>query len=135
MKKMIISQIKSNKAILTAFAFCLILPVVLFIFKEVDNNSLCRWQWLFNEISAARLFIIYSALLAASFFAANYNWPANKVKYLGVLSFILAMLFWNVPEIIIDTSRYFTHAKFIERYGPVSYTHLRAHETDSYLVC
>lgn len=129
---MIISQIKSNKALLTAFAFCSILPVFLFIFKEVDNNSLCRWPWLFDEISAARLFIIYSALLTASFFAANYNWPANKVKYLGVLSLVLAMLFWNMPEIIIDASRYFTHAKFIERYGLVKFYQEWGHDLSTW---
>ncbi len=121
MKKVIISQIKSDKTLLRAFAFCSILPVFLFIFKDVDNNSLCRWPWIFDEISSPRLFIIYLIFLAASFFSANYNWPANKVKFLGVLSFVLAMLFWNMPEIIIDASRYFTHAKFIERYGLVKF--------------
>jgi 4-amino-4-deoxy-L-arabinose transferase-like glycosyltransferase len=31
----------------------------------------------------------------------------------------LAAFFWREPEVIIDTSRYFTQAKYLELYGPV----------------
>lgn len=58
-------------------------------------------------------------LLLAGIFVA---WMLSRLPRPGpmvlfVMSFVAGALFWREPEVIVDASRYFTHAKHLEMYG------------------
>jgi len=86
--------------------------------RSLDNNSLVAWRWVFAVTDPAKV-------LLAVFIVAIIAYAASKVSLaeryhipvLFVVSFAVAALFWRVPEVIVDTSRYFTQAKHLGLYG------------------
>src|SRR5665647_113955 len=83
-----------------------------------------------HEKSFNRLFLETQILLSFVFIALGLG------LFLVVLTFF-PIYFWAVPIILIASQFVFVFYsnKIIAKSGAVSYTHLRAHETDSYLVC
>jgi 4-amino-4-deoxy-L-arabinose transferase-like glycosyltransferase len=59
--------------------------------------------------------LIPSLILAYALSKTSYL-DRNPI-YLLLISFFLAAIFWKVPEVIIDASRYFTQAKHLNQYG------------------
>lgn len=43
--------------------------------------------------------------------------PRNKPLFLGVVALLVGIALWGEPEIIMDTSRYFTQAKYLKIHG------------------
>lgn len=64
-----------------------------------------------------RVFVVIFLCIALSHIF--YRFPFFQVKglYLFVLSYCAIIPFWFEPEVIVDTSRYFTQAKYVEIYG------------------
>ncbi len=92
--------------------------LLLFFLRHADDNRLTSWKWVFAEseiiwfvpLIVAGIFLMYALL----------NSPIRRQKptlFLFLCSFGICALFWEVPEVIIDASRYFTHAKHLELYG------------------
>jgi len=85
---------------------------------SLDNNSLVAWRWVFTIANPAKVLlaicivVIIAYLLSKISFAERYH-----VAALFIVSFAAAALFWRVPEVIVDASRYFTQAKHLELYG------------------
>jgi 4-amino-4-deoxy-L-arabinose transferase-like glycosyltransferase len=91
---------------------------VLYIFRALDDNRLTSWQWVFNGVDASTLFLIHVLGVIVLIAASRIPFPdRRKPAFLFLFSFILAALFWRVPEVIVDASRYFTQAKYLEVYG------------------
>ena len=91
---------------------------VLFIFRALDDNRLTSWQWVFNGVDVSILFVIHVVGVIALIAASRIPFPERrKPAFLFLFSFILAALFWRVPDVIVDASRYFTQAKYLELYG------------------
>jgi hypothetical protein len=90
-------------------------PVVLFFFREVDDNRLTSWQWVFTVANPLSVYGAVLAGLAASWFLSRLALPGPRVLFL--LAFLAGSLFWREPEVIVDASRYFTQAKHLELYG------------------
>ena len=109
----------SQKAyhILTAFS-TLITFFLLFIFRSLDDNSLTSWQWTFIGVDINRIFLILvSGTIAAYLFSKSAFPERNPSLFLFFSSVIACVFFWKEPEVIVDVSRYFTHAKHLEIYG------------------
>ncbi len=92
--------------------------LLLYIFREADDNRLTSWKWAFEEVEITWfLLAVVSGILIIS---ALLNSPVTRLRpalFLFLSSFAMSALFWKVPEVIVDTSRYFTQAKHLEIYG------------------
>ncbi len=92
--------------------------LLLFFLRNADDNRLTSWKWVFTgseiiwfvPLIIAGIFLMYAVL----------NSPISRQKpslFLFLFSFGVSALFWKVPEVIIDASRYFTYGKHLELYG------------------
>ena len=110
MKKIIQFVVIVTLTVITVF--------VLYNFRNLDDNRLVSWEWVFGTVKIAR---ILALLIPGSILACMLSKsPAPDrcpVPFLFILSFAAASLLWREPEIIVDASRYFTQAKHLELYG------------------
>jgi hypothetical protein len=99
----------------------LIIPPLLFIFRHLDDNRLTSWAWVFAGRSPLLLFLlIFFAVLLANLLARR-SFFENRPWLLFCFAFGSSSLFWGLPEVIVDASRYFTQAKHLAIYGPVDF--------------
>jgi hypothetical protein len=56
-------------------------------------------------------------IISAWFFSEFPFYRLRPAVFLFFFSFAAGMVFWSEPEVIVDTSRYFTQAKHLEIYG------------------
>jgi hypothetical protein len=97
------------------FSSILCRPVPL---PAADDNSLFSWAWVFATVDASRICLLLVAGLVLSSFLSRAALPDNyQIPFLAVLSFAVILPFWNESELIVDASRYFTQAKYLEVYG------------------
>ena len=95
-----------------------LIPLLLFVFRYMDDNRLTSWMWVFAGVDASFFFIILIPGIIAAYILSKFSFPErNPVIFLFICSFIAASLFWKEPELIVDTSRYFTQAKHLKEYG------------------
>lgn len=89
-----------------------------FIFRNLDDNRLTRWTWAFTDVNIIYIFaiLVFGIIIAYAF--SKVSFPERyPVIFLFLSSFVIGAMFWEEPEVIVDTSRYFTHAKYLELYG------------------
>jgi 4-amino-4-deoxy-L-arabinose transferase-like glycosyltransferase len=93
-------------------------PLVLYLFRHLDDNRLTSWNWVINSISFSRfLVVLIIAFLFAWLFSRVSFYEKRKPFVLFVTSFVMASFFWSEPEVIVDAARYFTQAKHLKVYG------------------
>jgi 4-amino-4-deoxy-L-arabinose transferase-like glycosyltransferase len=110
--------LKKNGYILIFSILTILTYFVLFAARTADDNRLTSWQWTFNSVNITEIFLILLAgLIPAYLFSRVSFFERYPVICLFSLSYIIAALFWGAPEVIVDTSRYFTQAKYLEVYG------------------
>lgn len=110
-------QNRLAQVLLTSAVFLLFF-VVLFLGRAADDNSLFSWAWVFAAIDASRIYLLLVAGLVLSSFLSRTALPDNyQIPFLATLSFAVILPFWKESEIIVDASRYFTQAKYLEVYG------------------
>ena len=91
---------------------------VLFLGRAADDNSLFCWAWVFATIDVSRIYLLLVVGLVLSSFLSRTALPDNyQIPFLAVLSFAVILPFWNESELLVDASRYFTQAKYLEIYG------------------
>lgn len=99
-------------------ALFLLLFVVLVVLRSFDDNSLFSWAWVFARTDASVVYLLLTSGLILSFALSRAVFPAAyQLPLLALLSFAAALPFWGQPETIVDASRYFTQAKYLELYG------------------
>jgi len=92
--------------------------VLLFVFRSYDDNRLTSWSWVFEGASAWKTYLALFLSLLALYILRSWVSPNALPPWaLFFLSFASASVFWSVPEVIVDASRYFTQAKHLEVYG------------------
>ena len=97
----------------TLFTFLL-----LYIFRDVDDNRLTSWKWVFSDVEIISFVFLIAAGIIFTY--ALLNSPVARQMpsvFLFLSSFAISAIFWKTPEVIVDTSRYFTQAKHLEIYG------------------
>ena len=92
--------------------------VLLFTFRSADDNRLTSWQYVFNEGSPVTAFVVLLVCMSGALFFPKLSFSVRFPSLLlFISSFAAAAFFWEVPEVIVDASRYFTQAKHLELYG------------------
>ncbi len=83
--------------------------------RQFDDNRLTSWHWVFGyvEVLPVALIVLACASLAVLVSALR----APKPRTLALIAFALGAFFWSQPEVILDSSRYFTQAKHLSQYG------------------
>ncbi len=100
-------------ALLTLCSF-----ITLYVSREIDDNRLTSWNWVFQHVHVQWIFLLLAAGVLFSAVIARISLQSRySAVILFVLTFLSSAVFWSMPETIIDTSRYFTQAKHIELYG------------------
>lgn len=111
-------SLSANNRLFIIFLLALVTYLVQFIFRSFDDNRLTSWQWAFQNTDAANIFLILMAGIIPAFFIARISLPVRFYPlFLFVAAFIAAAFFWTEPEVIVDSSRYFTQAKHLELFG------------------
>lgn len=111
-------MLKKDNYLLTVSLLTLLVFLILFIFRASDDNGLTSWQWVFGETGATTVFLVllFGVIFIGMF--SGVSWPLGRPAiFLFLLSFITGVFFWSEPEVIVDSSRYFTQAKHLEIYG------------------
>jgi hypothetical protein len=110
--------LKKNDRLIIVSLLSLLTFLIQYVFRHLDDNTLTSWQWTFEGLNASRIFFFLAAGVAVSSFILRFSFPEkNPVLFLFLTSFIIGTLFWQVPEVILDSSRYVTQAKHLEVYG------------------
>jgi hypothetical protein len=107
--------LRKNIDILMLSLILVLAFVALYLFRSFDDNRLTSWQWAFAGLNAGRALALLLSGIGASYLVSRAPLPGPGGLF--VLSFALAALFWQEPEVIVDASRYFTQAKHLELYG------------------
>jgi len=105
----------SLHAALIAFVSILTLFILYFL-REYDDNSLVSWRWIFLQVDAQSLFITLALGAIAAYMISTLDMPGPGSLFF--ISMLLGASFINLPEVIIDSSRYFTQAKHLGQFGP-----------------
>ncbi|MDP2276669.1 MAG: glycosyltransferase family 39 protein, partial [Nitrospirota bacterium] len=110
--------LKKNGYILIFSILTILTYFVLFAARTADDNRLISWQWVFDGANTTEIFLILLAgFIPAYIFSRVSFFERYPVICLFSLSYVIAALFWGEPEVIVDASRYFTQAKYLEVYG------------------
>lgn len=95
-----------------ALAFIsLLLPLVLFGFRFLDDNKLTSWQWTVTHQNILILYIFLALGIGGALIFSRLALAKQGPLFLFTASFLAAALFWGEPEVIVDASRYFSQAK------------------------
>ncbi len=113
-------------AFLLLFLFNCAVGFSYFLFRKFDSNTLVNWNWITVIEGPWRLYIIFisAGLLPLVFeileprMPLRGSSPISKGRYLLILLAIaLVIPLSRVPQVIIDSSRYFIQAKYLSLYG------------------
>jgi hypothetical protein len=90
----------------------------LYLLRHLDDNRLTSWEWVFGQSRAQVVFaVLVAGVILAYFFSETRLSPGRPAFFLLCSTFAAGALFWGEPEVIVDSSRYFTAAKHLEVYG------------------
>jgi hypothetical protein len=95
----------------------------LWLFRIYDDNRLVSWYWTFADTGAVKWLSLLMLVLAAAMMLSRRQ-PAVRATplILFALAWLAALPFWNAPEPIVDSARYFTQAKHLALHGPAYFT-------------
>jgi hypothetical protein len=111
------SDLKTTPYFLIISFFTLATPVILFSLRFLDDNRLTQWRWVFTNVNAFRIFLLLIPVIIIAYGLSRVSFFDHSPVFLFLFSFMIAAVFWSEPEVIVDTSRYFTQAKYLELYG------------------
>ena len=89
----------------------------LHVLRAWDDNRLTSWRWVFAEADPLRLYALSAAGVAAAVFLARLPLPRRPAALLFAAACGAVVPFWRAPEVIVDASRYFAQAKYLEVHG------------------
>ncbi len=113
------NQSNARPILFALFIFVLnwLIFLILFVFRALDDNRLTSWKWVFADIHIAPILaILIPGFILAYALSKTSHLERNPI-YLLLISFFFAAIFWKIPEVIVDASRYFTQAKHLNQYG------------------
>jgi 4-amino-4-deoxy-L-arabinose transferase-like glycosyltransferase len=89
-----------------------------YLFRSFDDNRLTSWKWTFVNVDLAWFMpgLIVGTFFVYAVFRSSFA-VQKPLLFLAISSFAVSTIFWKTPEVIMDSSRYFTQAKHLEAYG------------------
>ncbi len=111
------SNLKTVDYLLIISLLTIFTPIVLFVYRFLDDNRLTSWKWVFADMDAGRIFLILVPGIMLAYLISRLSFFERRPTLLFLSSFVIAAAFWREPEVIVDTSRYFAQAKHLEMYG------------------
>lgn len=113
-------DLEQEKTHLGLLFLTLMIPQVLYLAREFDDNRLTSWSWVFDTADPIQLFLILVITAPLLWGVARSSLPPVRNPLVPALAaFVLSLLFFDVPEVIVDASRYFVQAKFFKEQGPL----------------
>ncbi|GMR18811.1 MAG: hypothetical protein BMS9Abin33_1254 [Gammaproteobacteria bacterium] len=92
--------------------------LALFVLRSLDDNRLTSWQWTVAGVDMFTMPFVLVIGIFLAFLLSNVSLPVRKPAiWLFIISFSASAIFWGEPEVIVDVSRYFVQAKYLELYG------------------
>jgi hypothetical protein len=99
------------------FISVLVFPLF-YILRFLDDNTLVSWKWVFHNAGMTKIYMAIFCVVIAAFLISRVSIPKRLfLPLLLSLPFFIVLPLWNVPEVILDSSRYFVQAKFLEING------------------
>jgi 4-amino-4-deoxy-L-arabinose transferase-like glycosyltransferase len=90
----------------------------LFLLRDLDDNRLTSWRWVFAGANPAALFALALGAIVLAHVAARWAVPRRaSPAVLFVAACAVAACFRGEPEVIVDASRYFVQAKHLAVHG------------------
>jgi len=111
---------RTDRRLLVSF-FAVVIPVILYLCRAVDDNRLTSWQWTFAGISVGELLLLLLLATGVAAIFARYPFCERRPILLPALAFLASSFFWSEPEVIVDAARYFTQAKYLSEHGLISF--------------
>lgn len=112
-------QLEPGEQKLLALFLCLLIIPVLYVLRFLDDNTLTSWKWVFGStrFGPAYLAVITAVLVAypLSLRIRVEEWGRYAVP---ILPAVLVLALRDIPELMLDASRYFLQAKYLAVYGP-----------------
>ncbi len=110
--------LRNNGYVIVISSLSFLLYIVLFFLRFFDDNRTTSWQNVFTVADPAVVFFIVVICVMAAWVLSRQPLIGRYPSILLVgFSFVIAAPFWSEPEIIVDASRYFAQAKYLELYG------------------
>jgi len=104
--------------ILIISLLALLIFLTQYTFRYLDDNRLTSWQWVFNGVPVERVFLyLAGGILTAYILSISPFLKRGPLLSLLFISYIVPVFLITEPEVIVDTSRYFTQAKYLELKG------------------
>jgi hypothetical protein len=112
------AALDTKLTILLISLLSLLVLLVQFVMRDVDNNRLLSWQWVMNQQDLMLILLVSSIGFIALYKSCHVHIPQSREVLLLVAgSCAVAMATWGAPEFMVDTGRYFTHAKLFATHG------------------
>ncbi len=103
---------------LAVWFLSLVIPPLLYVIRRYDHNTLTSWAWIFSSSNYGNLILYVFVGTLLAFLLSRIKPPERFCRFgLFFLSFLIILPLWNEPELILDASRYFTQAKYLELKG------------------
>lgn len=115
------APMKSHSAeayLLVSFAGLAVIPL-LFILRFLDNNRLTSWQWVFADGGLGIVYMLIVPAIILSYLFSRFAFPEHfQDLFLFFAALAISAFLWDIPEVLLDTARYFIQAKSLAFYGP-----------------
>ena len=80
-------------------AAALVIFTALYVFRNLDDNRLFAWQWVFAGNRATVVFLLLLPGLVAAYAFSRSTFPEQKpLTFLFLFSFLAASLLWTEPD-------------------------------------
>jgi Dolichyl-phosphate-mannose-protein mannosyltransferase len=110
--------LRENGAKIGVSFFSLAIFCILFLARSFDDNRTTSWQDVFTVADPVTVLLLLVCCIVAALLLSRLSVIERYPSFfLFVSSFVISAIFWSEPEIIVDASRYFAQAKYLELYG------------------
>ena len=105
------------KILLVSLLFLVVL-LLQFLLRDIDNNRLLSWQWVMSQQDLLSVLLVSIVGFVIVYRFCFINIRENRaIIYVVTGSFLISIIAWPLPEYMVDSGRYFSHAKLISTYG------------------
>lgn len=90
--------------------------------RNLDDNSLTSWAWVLGGRDLVQLWVLHLAAICTAAILSRRALPERWRLPAAILAaFATGVALAGEPEVVIDASRYFVQAKYLELFGPSAF--------------